>query len=497
MRNPWLLTLLIVLIFLPPVVAQESPQPWFASHEPFQDKWLILLSRFTGHIQKKTEKLEAQLTRQTEKYLQRLARKEEKLRKKLQKTDSTAAKQLFEGAAEQYGRLSEQLKNPVSLTGRPRGQYLPYVDSLKTSLSFLQQNSNLLQTEQAQQVNSSLQQVQQLQGKLQQTEQIKAFIKQRKEQIKATLSRYANLPGSITKTYQDFNKELFYYSQQVQEYKDLLNDPDKLLTKTLSLLNKLPAFQSFMQQHSQLAGLFSVPAGYGSNQSLAGLQTRSQVQQLMQTQLASAGPNAQQMLQQNLQAAQAQLNQLKDKINQLGGGSADLDMPDFKPNNQKTKSFWQRLEYGTNLQTQKSNSFFPTTSDIGLSVGYKLSDKSIIGIGGSYKVGWGKDIRNIAISSQGAGVRSFLDVKLKGSFFASGGFEYNYQPLSLPPAPSGGGGNTEAPDWNQSGLVGISKIVSLKSKTFKKTKLQLYWDFLSYQQIPRTQAVKFRVGYNF
>jgi hypothetical protein len=488
MRSPWLLILLLHLVGLSYAVAQENTS--------LSDKLSGFPAHFTDHIQKKTEKLEAQLTRQTEKYLQRLARKEEKLRRKIQKTDSVAAKQLFEGSAEQYAKLSEQLKNPVPATGRT-GQYLPYVDSLKTSLSFLQQNNSLLNSEEAQKVTGSLQQVQQLQGRLQQTEQIKAFIKQRREQIKATLSRYTNLPGSITKTYQDFNKELFYYSQQVQEYRDLLNDPDKLLTKTLSLLNKLPAFQSFLQQHSELAGLFSVPAGYGSSQSLAGLQTRSQVQQLMQTQLASAGPNANQLLQQNLQAAQAQLNQLKDKINKLGGGSADLDMPAFKPNNQKTKSFWKRLEYGTNLQTQRSNNFFPTTSDIGLSVGYKLSDKSVIGIGGSYKVGWGKDIRHIAVTSEGAGLRSFLDVKLKGSFFASGGFEYNYQPLSLPPAPSGGGGNTEAPDWNQSGLVGISKIVSLKSKTFKKTKLQLYWDFLSYQQIPRTQAVKFRVGYNF
>ncbi len=201
-------------------------------------------------------------------------------------------------------------------------------------------------------------------------------------------------------------------------------------------------------------------------------------------------------MQQNLQAAQAQLNQLKDKINKLGAGGADMDMPDFKPNNQKTKSFWKRLEYGSNLQTQKSNNFFPTTSDLGLSVGYKISDKSIIGIGGSYKVGWGKDIRNIAISSQGAGLRSFLDVKLKGSFFASGGFEYNYQPLTysetLTPQDQQRG-----EEWQQSGLVGISKIISLKSKMFKKTKLQLLWDFLSYQQVPKAQALKFRVGYNF
>ncbi|WP_315816576.1 hypothetical protein [Paraflavitalea speifideaquila] len=255
------------------------------------------------------------------------------------KTDSTAAKQLFDGSAEKYAQLQQQLKNPTAIVGRSGGQYMPYVDSLKTSLSFLQQTNGLLNSEEAKKVTGSLQQVQQLQGKLQQSEQVKAFIRERKEQIKATLSRYTTLPQGLTKGYQDFNKELFYYSQQLQEYKDMLNDPDKLLTKTLSLLNKLPAFQSFMQQHSELAGLFAVPAGYGSNQSLAGLQTRSQVQQLMQNQLSAAGPNAQQLLQQNLQAAQAQLNTLKDKINKLGAGGADMDMPDFKPNNQKQNHF--------------------------------------------------------------------------------------------------------------------------------------------------------------
>jgi hypothetical protein len=55
-----------------------------------------------------------------------------------------------------------------------------------------------------------------------------------------------------------------------------------------------------------------------------------------------------------------------------------------------------------------------------------------------------------------------------------------------------------SPDsWQESGLLGISKIISVKSKLFKKTKVQLLWDFLSYQQLPRSQPLKFRVGYNF
>ena len=51
--------------------------------------------------------------------------------------------------------------------------------------------------------------------------------------------------------------------------------------------------------------------------------------------------------------------------------------------------------------------------------------------------------------------------------------------------------------WQQSGLIGISKVISLKTKLFKKTSIKLLWDFLSYQQMPRTQPVIFRAGYNF
>jgi hypothetical protein len=50
-------------------------------------------------------------------------------------------------------------------------------------------------------------------------------------------------------------------------------------------------------------------------------------------------------------------------------------MPEFKPNTQKTKSFLKRLEYGANFQTQKATNFFPAVSDLGLSLGYKFSDK--------------------------------------------------------------------------------------------------------------------------
>jgi len=254
-----------------------------------------------------------------------------------------------------------------------------------------------------------------------------------------------------------------------------------------------------------LASLFRMPADDPNDpaylQSLAGLQTRAQINQLMQNQLGT-GPNALQQLQSSVQQAQGQMQQMKDKMAQYGTSSSDEEIPDFKPNQQKTKSFLKRLELGTNTQSQRSNGLLPVTSDIGASLGYKLNDRSVIGVGASYKMGWGNNIRHLKISHQGAGLRSFIDWKITspfggnlktliGSLWLSGGYEMNY--------------HTEFKKleqlkqfsaWQQSGLIGLTKKFSINTKFFKNTKVQLLWDLLSYSQAPRTQPLVFRVGYN-
>lgn len=468
-------------------------------HSP--DSVINFPSTYFSKVQNKYQNVEDQVAQKTEKYLQKLFNREKRMQRKLAKIDSTGAKQLFAKSEKEYSQLISKVRSAANKEPGKSSGYIPMLDSVSTSLSFLGQNSSVLsQSKDVQEkLKSSLSQVNQLQGKLQQAEQVKTFIQQRKQQLKESLSRYTNLPKGITSEFKDYQKQAYYYSAQLKEYKEMLNDPDKVIQKGLVLLKKLPAFTRFMKQNSELASLFRLPDNYGTPQSLAGLQTRSQVQQQVLTQLAGAGagPNAQQYVQNNLQAAQNQLSQLKDKINKAGGSSSSDDIPDFKPNTQKTKTFWQRLEYGTNIQTAKNN-FFPATTDLGMSVGYKLTDKSVIGVGASYKMGWGQDIKHIEITSQGMGLRSYLDIKLKGSFFASGGFEYNYQPVNTDSLSATSGVHwKDISSWNQSGLIGVSKIISIKSKFFKKTKLQLMWDFLSYQQLPRTQPVKFRVGYNF
>jgi hypothetical protein len=449
---------------------------------------LDLPAHFLSRMQSKVSSLDDKLTKQTEKYLERMARKEAKLQKKLSKVDSAGAKSLFGGSAGQYAALSQKLAADTgSMHLHVSGEYQAYTDSLQGMLKYLQANPGSLNSAGLQ---SSMKQLRVLQTKLQDADQIKAYVRQRRQQLSQYIRQHANVSGLLGKDYQAWNQEAYYYGQQVRTYKDMLNDPDKLEKQALAILGKLPAFQSFMQRNSQLAGLFNLPGGNAAPaQALAGLQTRNQVGALIGQQVSAGGAGGLAGIQGNIQAAKSQMNSYKDKLLKAGQGSSNADAPDFRPNEQKTKTFWRRLEYGANFQTTKNN-YFPTTTDFGLSVGYKVNDRSTIGVGASYKLGWGSDIQHIAFTSQGVGLRSYLDVKIKGSFSATGGYEYNHA------TPFASVQQLRQWDtWTKSGLIGISKTVSMKSRVFQKTKVQLLWDFLSYQQVPRTQAVLFRVGY--
>jgi hypothetical protein len=223
---------------------------------------------------------------------------------------------------------------------------------------------------------------------------------------------------------------------------------------------------------------------------LAGLQSRVQMNNIIQQQLAAGGPNVQSQLQQNIRAGQDQLNDWKNLLTLKGAGNNNDLVPEgFKPNNQKTKSFFKRLEYGFNFQSQKATNFFPVTSDIGLSIGYKLSDNGVAGIGASYKLGLGRGWNNINFTSQGIGLRSFIDWRIKGSFWVSGGYEQNYKK-----AFSDFGQLKDLNAWQQSGLLGLTKKYKVGRKY--NGKLQLLWDFLSYQQVPATTPLIIRIGFS-
>ncbi len=482
--RPFLLAMPVLILLSICCFSQERPAG-------FTDQALNLPASFFSRINRKADDLDKNLSKQTESYLSRLAKKEARLRRKMYAKDSVGAKNLFDKNPLDYKALAAKLQSAGAQTTRvPGGFYSPNLDSLTTSLKFLQQNKQMLagNPAYAAQLNGSLARLTELQNKMQAEEYIRQQVRQRQAQIKSALSQATNLSG-LQGAYRGYSTQAFYYGQQMKQYRDELDDPDKLSKRALGLLNQLPAFQDFMKNNSVLASLFGQPSALGSAQALPGLQTRSTLQSMLQSQVVAGGPNAQQMVQQNIQSAQTELKSWKDKVSKLGGGGSDMEMPDGKVNMQHTKSLLQRLEYGANIQTTRSTYAFPTSSDIALSVGYRLNDKSTLGVGAGYLISWGKDISHIRVGGNGASLRSFLETKIKGSIYATAGYELNYQPVSSSLSVPG------FHDWTRSGLIGITKKYSINKKL--KGNLQLLWDYLSYGQDPRTVPIKFRVGYNF
>jgi hypothetical protein len=495
-----------------------------------------LPQRYFSKVSSKANLFNRRLTRRTEKALRRLQKQEEKINNKLSKVGSIAAKGLALGnSIDSLSHLEDLVKGKVvHLTSKiPGGRYIPYLDSLQTSLNFLnkyqsqlnglkgvegdiQQGTgtlrqgfdrlNLTAQGDLQQAQSDMQQ---LEGKLDQIQNVQQYIQQRQQLLTQTLSKYGSL---FTKNIGDINKEVYYYKATIENYKQLWQHPDQAEAKAMEILNKVPAFTRFMQQHSMIAGLFRIPSNYGSAGSVAGLQTRSMVEREIQQRLQEAGAGGRQQIQQQMQQAKQQLQQLQNKL--AGAGSSSAAMPDFKPNDLKSKTILQRLDYGTNLQFEKSAGWYPTTSDIAAQVGYKFSKKGEAGIGATFKLGWGSFgsaqepsngsarepsngsaqepfIRKIHFTAQGLGLRSSFDYELKGTIYISGGYEMNYN-TTIPNIPALKNWN----GWTRSALLGIERKYRISNKV--NGTVMLLFNFLYKQQVPVTRSpLVFRVGYGF
>lgn len=445
--------------------------------------------KYVKQVDNKIDKYTSRISSKTEKTLTKLSRWENKIKSLLEKTNPEAAQRLFGNNQLTFTAALEKYKKGEAIVAEQRAKYNEYTDKLSSSLGYLEQQKDSLNAKLITPVKNAKQKVDELQKREGNTETMVQFIKERRKQLMEQSIQFIGNSKYLKK----ISKENYYYVETLKNYKELFHDKKKAEETALTLLNKIPAFTKFVQENGMLAKLFGSPNGSGgATANLAGLQTRASVNALIQNQIAAGGPNAAAQIRQNIEAAQVQLNSLKDKILKSGGNLSDANMPkDFKPNNSKTQTFKQRLEFGNNFQFAKNNSLVPTTADIGLSLGYKLNDKSVIGIGASYKMGLGS-IQHISITHQGVGIRSFVDWKLKKQFFITGGYEMNYNAAFKNIAQL-----QQYRDWQNAGLVGLTKKINVKTKFSKGTKLQLLYDIMARQQNPVTQPVVFRVGYQF
>lgn len=462
-----------------------------------------LPKRLCEKISSKQQKINQRINRRTSRIINRFSATEKEVYDKLFLIDSNKARELFTGVFNKYDAIKTKLLSPASIPGDGKAApYIPGLDSLTTMLHFLQPltaNSESLQ--------KALDQAGTLKSQLGRGEAIKSFLAGRQDALKQMSTTFTGLPKEYIDKYTSrYAKEFGYYKAQLEEWKEEIKDPAKAEKLALQVLNKLPAFRKFMQENSELAGLFGAAASTPG--AAPGLQTRQGLMQELQQRFGSTA-NPQQMVQQQMQAAQGELNKLKAKAEGLRSGevgNGNATMPgEGEVNTQKTKPFLKRLQFGWNLQTGgkpvANIGSYPSVNDLAVSAGYKVNDRFIAGVEVAYKFGLGKSWKNFTYTHEGIGLRSFFDYKLSalqkgnkvlfGNWWISGGYEMNYW-SAFKRTTQINGINT----WQRSCLLGVNKKMSLNNKYHKQVSFRFLWDFLSYQQIPRSKPFVFRIGYN-
>lgn len=440
--------------------------------------------KITEAANRKLSFVETRLKKSSDWMLRKLHKEEARIQKKLAKLDSSKAARLLTNSQQVLNKADASLHR-IETRVQNLAQQFPAVDELKTTLGFLQSTKSraaVLQ-QQAQRFNDLKTKLAGVQSELERTAIIEQYLNERKQLLNEQL-RGLNFDRHLTR----INKHAGAYTQIVRDYKNILNDPVRLQQLALEKLKRIPAFNDFMARNSALAALLPGGGGGGFDPAqLVGMQTQMLTSQLVQNAVSSGGPNAGQMVTQQIQQAQGAMHSI---LNRSNGNSSQTNMPDYQPQSLRSKTFLQRLEFGANVQFTRPNGPLPQTSNWAAQAAYKFSKKGSLGIGAMYSMGMGTGLNNIRITHNGIGFRSFADFKLKGSFFVNGGFEQNYNAAFNRIAEL-----NNLSRWTGSALLGISKKYNVSKKL--KGNLMLLYDFMHRVNVPATQAILFRFGYNF
>lgn len=442
--------------------------------------------KFVSKIDRKAKKMDNKILKFANKSFKKFKNLERELETKLQEKDSILAKGLFNDKNDLSGIFQNDFflgrKNNSISSG-----YISFIDSIASSLNFISDTKNVFSMSEGHvdQLNKAKESISAVKEQLLNAAEIEKMILVRKNSLNEKLRNH-----DMGKELSKYQKQLHYYSARIKEYKSLLQEPCRIERETLKQLNKLPAFQRFMKENSQLAQIFRLPEGYGDPSDLKGLQGRIEVINIIHSRSASYSMNNFGNFQTINKELKKSLQNIEEKFKDLGVFNNETDFPDFKPNSEKTKLFFRRIEYGLNIQSVKRNSFLPATTDIAATAGYKLNQRSIIGIGISYKIGWGENFWKLSLSHQGLGLRSFIDYQLKGNLYLTGGYEKNYRSTFKDIE------NLKDLDrWQQSALIGLMKKYKIKSGF--KGNVQILFDFFHKENPPFNSPLIFRMGYNF
>jgi hypothetical protein len=472
-----------------------------------QDTVAILPANFSDKDMQKLEKNLAashkKLHKRQDEAMNKLKDQHQKILQKVQDADSVFAL-----------HLKQVWEDDTQMLNKALGPYIARIDTLAGLLEYLKKCKG-----QIPQVETIEDLITQVKEKLAIGNGLQNAAHRQQQLIEAWMGDNGISSIGFIDQFKKYKLELIGYKQQFEELKTVLNNPDKLERAILDGLHKIPAFNRFLEQNSQLAAIFGRRGNSGTGMSgtgipIPGMQNRQNLFQQLQQRFGNtpqAAGNVPPILlesmenaMQNLGAAQKTIQEF-EKLGDRGDiGNENLTPQEKEVASHKALATGQKLKFGYNIQSGGGINNFPAINDIGIRAGYLFSPRIEAGISIAYKLGLGESWQKIRLSHEGAAIRSFMDwrvasagEKLLKGIWATAGYEANYwcgNEIQL----AANSGNVSVPiglpGRTHAGIAGLTKKI-VKGK--KELQFQILWQFAVDNNIRPASPFVFRWGKTF
>lgn len=397
--------------------------------------------RYLKKIERKNERYVKKQEKKTKQVLSRLSEKESSLYEEMDSTkwDSSLVKNSFSILEQRFSKASDkgpevlftELSNPVfkpkaidvnSISDNLSGDLRDYLHQQLTVSSFLSDSACASCTRLKSESEKARQNISRTAAKLERLKQVQADIKKHQEALK----RYGVQTPELADKIKGIDKSCYYYTQGMKGFKDLYTNPAKGIES--SLLRKLSFskdFKLFQNQFNLLPSSLSSLAT-GGMPDMSGYQTKAQVQAMLPQHAAGITPDVKNQLLSNLQTSLMKFTELRDEKPDL---SLLSNKPDFKVNPYKGLPLRKRLVPGFTFQPQLKKTNEPFLTDLGATLGFKLTQRLTPLIGAAANVGLGRDIHHLQFSYQGVAIKAGLDTKLCYGFSFQSWYEANWRHL--------------------------------------------------------------------
>ena len=398
-------------------------KPLFGQNHAQYDSLFERINQFPSSYLEKTKKqvdlLNKRINGRTEKSLRKLIKWELKIQAIVHKVNPDLESKYFNSNSlsfknilSQYQKLNNSYQNKYLTTSeflRSKLQYNIRVNSeliidsqlVKRSFEFINQIDSIKKTEAV-------------------SERIETLINGRRRQLKTLLVKEL----SKSKYFKKISKESFYYSEYITNYKNLFKDSEHAKSLLYKIAKNIPYLKDILKEVPPNSfdiedignNLEEETNNATSSIDELGFQTNDSIINVINH--SSNNFSVRDFLDQSNN--QDLLNKFEEYKTRYSKKEMADDLPDFKPNEYKTKLFKQRLDYRITMQFGQWAKSAPQSTVIGLLLGYKLNIKSLVGIGSSYSIGWGDISKGLKIRLTGIELRGFCDWKLKKGLYIGG-----------------------------------------------------------------------------